>query len=76
MTDAELIDLITRIVISDRVAMGDINACGELGALTLAAFRPLFGWEDPQERIARGEVSAVEFVQALHIARNHPERLA
>ena len=76
MTDAELIDLITRIVISDRVAMGDINACGELGSRTLAAFRPLFGWDNAQERIACGEVNAVEFVQALHIARNHAERLA
>lgn len=74
MTDGDLLDIATRAVLTDRVGMDDINRCMTAGVDILTACINLYGWTNPAARIARGEMNAVQFVQALHLARHQRDR--
>ena len=65
-----------RAVISDRPGMDDINRCQAAGLDVLTACRNLYGWTDPADNIACGEMNAVQFVQALQLARAQRDRQA
>ncbi len=69
MTDAELLDLSTRVVLSDQATAGDLMACERSGLGLVRACSDLYGWADPLEVAGRGAMNAVQFVQALHLAR-------
>ena len=69
MTDADLLDTITRVVLRDAAFMSDITPCQTAGVDVLTACRNLYGWTDPAARIAHGDMNAVLFVQALQLAR-------
>lgn len=70
MTDLDAVLQATiRAVISDRPHMGEINQCQHAGLDVLTACRNLYGWTDPTGNIARAEMNAVQFVQALQLAR-------
>ncbi|WP_010540389.1 hypothetical protein [Dietzia alimentaria] len=73
MTDADLLDIVTRTVLSDIATGGDVMAIQHSGLPILEACTSLYGWADPRDTIARAEMNAVQFVQALHLAR-HPQR--
>lgn len=70
MTDLDAVLQATiRAVISDRPHMGEINQCQHAGLDVLTACRNLYGWTDPADHITRGEMNAVQFAQALQLAR-------
>ena len=75
MTDLDAVLTSTiRVVISDRPGMDDINRCQTAGLDILTACRNLYGWTNPADTIARGEMNAVQFAQALQIACARRER--
>ena len=57
-----------RTILTDRAGMDDINQCQTAGLDVLTACRNLHGWTNPANTIARGEMNAVQFAQALHLA--------
>ena len=57
-----------RTILTDRAAGDDINQCQTAGLDVLTACRNLYGWTEPMDHIARGEMNAVQFAQALHLA--------
>ena len=69
MTDTDLLDIVTCFVITDRATIDKVYDCQHAGLDILTACRELFGWHDPGVVIARGEMNAVQFVQALQVAR-------
>lgn len=77
MTDLDAVLTSTiRAVISDRPGMDDINRCQAAGLDVLTACRNLYGWTDPTGNIARAEMNAVQFAQALQLARTQRDRQA
>lgn len=73
MTDAELLDLTTRVVLTDRATVADLMVCERSGLGLTRACSDLFGWADPVDVAGRGSMNAVQFVQALHLARRMGE---
>ena len=69
MTDTDLLDIVTCFVITDRATMDKVYDCQHAGLDILTACRNLYGWTNPGVVIARGEMNAVQFVQALQVAR-------
>lgn len=77
MTDLDAVLTSTiRAVISDRPGMDDINQCQDAGLDVITACRNLYGWTNPADTIARGDMNAVQFAQALQVARAHRSRQA
>ena len=69
MTDLDAVLTATiRTILTDRAAGGDINQCQTAGLDVLTASRNLYGWTNPMDHIARGEMNAVQFAQALQLA--------
>ena len=75
-TDGDLLTILTNVILTDRAAGGDINQCQDAGLDVLTASRNLHGWHDPMDNIARGEINAVQFAQALQLARAQRDRQA
>ena len=63
-----------RAILTDRPVMGDVNQCQTVGLDVLTASRNLYGWTDPMDHIARGEMNAVQFAQALQLALHRRDR--
>ena len=76
MTDTDLLNIVTCFVIIDRATMDKVYDCQHAGLDILTACRNLYGWDDPGVVIARGEMNAVQFVQALQLARAQRDRQA
>lgn len=76
MNDSDLLDIVTCFVIIDRVTMDKVYDCQHAGLDILTACRNLYGWTNPADNIARAEMNAVQFVQALQVARAHRSRQA
>lgn len=69
MTDLDAVLTSTiRAVLTDRPGMDDINRCQTAGLDMLTACRNLYGWTNPADNIARAEMNAVQFAQALQLA--------
>lgn len=73
MTDTELLNITIATVITNRAQMQTINRLQAAGIDILAVCPALFGWANPRDTIARGEMNAAQFVQALHLARTSPD---
>ena len=74
MTDTDLLNIVTCFVITDHATMDKVYDCQHAGLDILTACRELFGWDDPGIVIARGEMNAVQLVQALQHARARRKR--
>ena len=57
-----------RTILTDRATIDDINQCQTAGLDVLTASRNLYGWTNPMDHIARGEMNATQFAQALQLA--------
>lgn len=57
-----------RTILTDSATVSDINQCQHAGLDILTACRNLYGWTEPKDHIARGDMNAVQFAQALHLA--------
>ncbi len=58
-----------RTILTDRATGSDINQCQHAGLDIITACRNLYGWTNPADNIARGEMNAAQFAQALHLAQ-------
>ena len=76
MTDGDLLNIVTCFVITDRATMDKVNECQAEGLDILTASQDLYCWTNPADTIARGEMNAVQFVQALQLARAQRDRQA
>lgn len=76
MTDGDLLNIVTRFVITDRATMSEVNECQASGIDILTACHNLYGWTNPADHITRGEMNAVQFAQALQLARTQRDRQA
>lgn len=75
-TDGDLLTILTNVTLTDRATGSDINRCHAAGLDILTPCRNLYGWTDPADHITRGDMNAVQFAQALHLARAQRDRQA